>query len=180
MIFYTIFLSIFLIFTIFLLFIITSAFLGFLITRVPFVTTPAKELEFVIKELEISEKDIFYDIGSGNGKICFLVNKLTGARTKGFELTWWTHLYAKYKARYKKINTEFINKNFFKQDWSEATVIYTYLYPPLMRRVREKFKKECRVGSIAIVRDFPFPEITPEKIYKFKGKHEIYVYRNGG
>lgn len=163
-------------FSVLLLFVITSAFLGFLLTRVPFVPTYASDVEFFVKKLGISTKDTFYDLGSGDGKVVFLVEKLSGAKAKGFELTWWTHWLARAKKIFKKSRAQFVNRNFFKQDWSEATVIYGYLYPPLMGRVKEKFLTECKPGSIAVIRDFPFPGLEPtEKIYRPKN-HELYIY----
>jgi len=166
-----------LLFALVILFIISSAFLGFLLTRVPFVPTRASDIEFIAKKLPITAKDYFFDLGSGDGKVVFLVEKLSGARTKGFELTWWTHLWAKIKGKIMRFKAEFRNQNFFKADWSEATIIYGYLYPPLMRRVQDKFKAECKPGSVAIIRDFPFPDMPYAEKHYLPKKHEIYVYR---
>lgn len=129
-----------------LLFVIVSEFVAFLRTRVPFVPTHAGDIEFIVKRLGISTRDVFYDLGSGNGKVVFLVNKLSGATCVGFELSWWTFLFARIKS---KVNGQmskvaFKNKNFFKADWSGANYIYGYLYPPLMGRVEEKFLADCR------------------------------------
>lgn len=162
-----------------LLFIITSAFLGFMVTRVPFVPTTQNDIRFIVKELGISPKDKFYDLGSGNGKVCFLVNELSGASCVGFELTWWTHLWAKIKLKIKnpKAKLQFKNQNFFNADWSEANFIYGYLYPMLMARVEEKFIANCKPGSVAVIRDFPFPNLRAQKIYYLPHEHEIYVYK---
>ncbi len=179
---FTVFLFVFLAFTLLVLFVITSAFLGFAITRVPFVTTPEKEISKAVKELNITPKDTFYDLGSGNGKVCFIVNEITGADCMGFELTYWNYLLAKIKSRVisHQSRVTFKNQNFFKHSWDEAGYIYAYLYPPLMGRVEEKFVKECKPGSIAIIRDFPFPKSKPFKVLNTGKGHEIYLYKNGG
>lgn len=167
----------FLLFAFFLLFVIFSAFLGFLLTRVPFVPTYASDIKFIVEKLGIASKDTFYDLGSGNGKVVFLVEKLSGAKVKGFELTWWTHYWALLQKILTRSHAEFSNRNFFKQDWSKANIIYCYLYPPLMGKIEEKFKTEMKPGSIAIVRDFPFPNIRHAEKYFLPKEHEIYVYR---
>ena len=167
----------FLIFALVLLFVITSAFLGFLITRDPFVPTYASDVEFIVRELGIKSHDVFYDLGSGDGKVVFLIEELTGARVTGYELTWWTHLLAKIKKFFKNSRAVFYSQNFFKHSWQEANYIYGYLYPPLMGRVEEKFLNDCKPGSIAIIRDFPFPNLKPVEIYSMPKKHEIYVYK---
>lgn len=198
---YTLFLVGSLIFALAMLFIITSAFFGFLITRVPFVRTPSQDIEFIVKKLGITDRDVFYDLGSGDGKACLIVNELTGAKCVGFELTWWTYVWAKLKGRMQKSKVQFsargarlsgrqgsafggknhniifYRKNFFKHSWQEANYIYAYLYPPLMGRVKEKFLTECKPGAIAIIRDFPLPDLKPDKVYSMPKEHEIYVYR---
>lgn len=176
----TVFLIVMGLFALLMLFIISSAFLGFLITRVPFVPTYASDIEFAVKKLGITSADIFYDLGSGDGKVVFLVNKLSGASCVGYELTWWTHLLAKVKSKFKNQNgkLEFRNQNFFKANWIEANYIYGYLYPPLMGRVEEKFLADCKPGSIAIIRDFPFPNLKPTEVFYMPKEHEIYIYHH--
>lgn len=167
----------FLVFVLILTFVMASEFVAFLRTRVPFVPTHAGDIEFIVDKLKISPRDIFYDLGSGNGKVVFLVEKLSGAKVKGFELSWWTYLFAKAKGKIQKSKAEFKNQNFFKQPWTEATIIYGYLYPPLMGRVGEKFLADCKPGSVAIIRDFPFPNLKPTEVFFLPKKHEIYIYK---
>lgn len=179
----SIFLGLMLVLAWVLLFIILSEFVAFLRTRVPFVPTHAGDVKFIVEKLKLSPTDVFYDLGSGNGKVVFLVEKLSGAKTVGFELGWWTILFAKIRLKIldlrfkRKHHIKFKNKNFFKENWSGANVIYCYLYPPLMGRIEEKFLAELKPGSIAIVRDFPFPTMTYAEKYYLPKDHEIYIYR---
>ncbi len=170
------FLIFMLVFSLVVLFVITSAFLGFLQTRVPFVPTSREDVGFIVKKLALGPKDIFMDLGSGDGRVCFLVEAASGAKTVGYEMTWWTHLIAKFKARLKKSKASFYCRNFFKENWSNASVVYGYLYPPLMRQVEEKFKADCKPGTFAVIRDFPFPSLKPMEVIYRPGNHEIYIY----
>lgn len=174
-----VFLLVMLVVAILLLVVITSAFIGFLMTRVPFVPTHAGDVEFIVRELGIQEKHVFYDLGSGDGKVVFLVNELSGASCVGFELTWWTHALAVVKSAVfnKKSKMKFKNQDFFRHSWVEASHVYGYLYPPLMRMVEEKFLADCQPGSVAIIRDFPFPNLKPSKVYYMPKEHEIYIYK---
>ena len=184
-----------------MLFVIVSEFVAFVRTRVPFVPTRAGDIKFIVEKLGITSNDVFYDLGSGNGKVVFMVNKLSGATCVGFELSWWTVLFAKVKSKFwnsplpslmqregvaavtssfQKRGTggvKFHCKNFFKQDWSGANYIYAYLYPPLMGRVRDKFLAECKPGAVAIIRDFFLPGLKPEATYSLPKKHEIFIYK---
>ena len=174
---YTLVLLLFLFLAILVLFIISSSFLGFIITRVPFVPSYAHEVKFIVEKFGITSQDTFYDLGSGDGRVIFLVEKLSGAKTKGFELTLWAFFFSKMKKFIKGSKAEFVNKNFFKQSWSEANFIYAYLYPPVMSRVEEKFVSNCKPGSYAIVRDFPFPSLKPINIFKMPKGHMLYIYK---
>lgn len=160
-----------------LFFVVLSEFIAFVRTRVPFVPTHAGDIEFMVKKLNITSADTFYDLGSGNGKVTFLVSRLTGARCVGFELSWWTFLFAKLKGKISKSKAQFKQQNFFKHSWSEANYIYGYLFPPLMGRVEEKFLTDCKPGSIAIIRDFPFPNMEYTDKFYLPKKHEIYIYK---
>jgi Histone methylation protein DOT1 len=172
-------LLLFLLLVLVILFVVFSELVAFLRTRVPFVPTHAGDIEFIVKKLGISSRDVFYDLGSGNGKVVFLVNKLSGAACVGFELGWWTIIFSKLKSKVKGKMSKVIfkNQNFFKSDWSGANYIYGYLYPPLMARVEAKFLADCKPGSIAIIRDFPFPNLPQTDKFYLPKKHEIYIYK---
>lgn len=156
-----------LLFALVVLVVITSSFIGFLQTRVPFVPTSDEDVATIVKKVGISEKDTFIDLGSGDGRVVFLVNSLTNARTIGYELTWWTYVLSvlKLKVKRAKLKVEFRNQDFFKHSWEEASVIYGYLYPPLMGRVEEKFLQDCKPGTVAVIRDFPFPNLQPAEVF---------------
>ncbi len=172
---FTIVLLMFLLFSILLLLIITSAFLAYVMTRVPFVRTPNFDLDRVIELGHVTHQDVVYDLGSGDGKVLFYISKKTGSAGVGFELGTWMHLLAKLKQKFNRTRNRFVRGNFFKHSWSEATVVYCYLYPYLMPIVGEKIKAECQPGTRIVVRDFPIPNLA-QRDYFVRGKHEIFVY----
>lgn len=172
-----IFLIIFLLFTLFLLFIITSSFFGFLITRVPFVPTPAKDIRELALRLPINSTDFVYELGSGNGKVAFLIEENTDARVLGFEATLWTHLWASIKKRIKRSKSQFIYGDFYKHPWTDASIIYMYLYPPLMPFIAEKALQDCKPGTKIVSRDFPNRHLNQIDEYKTASGHMMYIYQ---
>jgi hypothetical protein len=154
-----------------------SSLLGFVLTRVPFVPTAARDIRAIVARVPLTQEDIIYDLGSGNGKVAFMLSDLTGARTTGFEMTLWTHWYARIKQLLTRSPARFVRGDFFKRDWSGASVIYCYLYPPLMRQIGDKALAECRPGTRIIVRDFPIKHLSPIDHFHTYGKHEIFVYK---
>lgn len=157
-------------------FVLISAFLGFVLTRVPFVRSPKKDLMEVFARFPLKDGQVFYDLGSGDGKIIFVAEETAKIQGVGFEQTLWTNLLARFRARLRKSKAIFFTKDFFKVSWQEADVLYAYLYPPLMAKIEKKFLAECRPGTMFIVRDFPFPGIKPSEVMLFERGHEVYIY----
>lgn len=169
-------LSFLFLFSLILFFVITTSFLGYLQTRVPYAGTIDEDVKYVVKKASIKPSDTFYDLGSGDGKVVFLVEKLTGAAAKGFELTYWMYLFALFKKFLKGSKAQFSHSDFFKSDWSEATVIYCYLFPPVMAHIEEKLKENCKPGTTVICRDFFLPHLKPEAVLS-PNKHKLFFYR---
>lgn len=164
----TVLLLFFLLFSATLFFVVVSSFIGFLITKVPFVPTTKKDIRLLVRQLPILPSDIVYDLGSGDGAVILSVERISGAKGVGFELTWWTHVVAKIRGYSTHSLSTFKRSDFFEEDWSDATIVYAYLYPPLMGRVEQKFLMNCKPGTRAVIRDFPFPTIEPIEVIRTK------------
>lgn len=158
------------------LFYTSSSFFTFWRTKVPFVPTPREDVKLIIKNLKISPQQTFFDLGSGTGKVIFLVEKLTGAKTRGLELALWAYLWSKLKKNLTGSRASFIRGDFFQEDWSGADFIYAYLYPAVMGSVEEKFLLDCKKGAIAIIRDFSFPNLQPAQVFTTPSEHKIFLY----
>ncbi len=173
----TILLLIFLLLTLLMLFVIYSAFWGFAVTRVPFVPTPTGDIRQLVARLGLSERDVIYELGSGNGRVVFELETLTGALLVGYEAVLWTHLWALLKKWRRRARAKFVYGNFFRHNWSEATVIYCYLYPPLMPAVGAKVLAECRPGTRVVSRDFPITALAETERIDTSPGHSLYIYR---
>ncbi len=172
-----IFLTLSLLFSLLIIFIMGSSLLGLARTHVPFVPTAVSDIIQVGQRLPIEQNDVFVDLGSGDGRVIFEIEKLTGAKVRGYELTLWTHLLTRLKKSLRGSHAELIWGDFFKANLTDATVVYCYLYPPLMRAVGEKILAECKKGTHVVSRDFPIPNLEKLDYWKSSGKHEIFVYK---
>ena len=172
-----IFLSGALIFSLILFFVTASSFVGFVMTRVPYVLTSRADILELVQKVPITKDDVFIDLGCGSGKVLFAVEKASGAKVKGFELALWAYLWGRIKTVFKKSGADIRLGNFFHQNLSEATVIYCYLYPPLMRGVGQKVIDDCRQGTKVVSRDFPIPNLQQIGSWKSVTGHDIYLYQ---
>lgn len=159
-----------------LLYMMFTEMTNFLQTRVPFVPTSKKDIADMANRVGITKEDLVIDIGSGNGKVLFTVEKLTGAQTRGLQRGGWTQEYGRLRKRLTGSKAELLSGNFFNFSWSDATVIYAYLYPPLMRSVGAKFREDCKPGTKLVCRDFYIPEFTPEETWQTPSGHTMYLY----
>lgn len=168
-----------------MLYVMFTEMTNFVQTKVPFVPTARKDLEDIVARVGITEQDVFYDLGSGNGKVIFVIAELTGAKSVGLQRAGWTQTYAKIKKYLASLGLgnkeisqkiEFKSGNFFHSTWSPATVIYAYLYPFLMSQVAEKAKQDCPPGTKFIVRDFPILEWEPKEVWDTPSGHTMHLY----
>lgn len=150
--------------------------MNFVQTRVPFVPTAEKDIADMVKRVGITKDDFVIDLGSGNGKVPFVVEALTGAGARGLQKAGWTQWYALAKKLLTRSKIELISGDFFLESWSDATVVYSYLYPPLMRSVGAKFKEDCKPCTKLVCRDFPVPNMTAIEQWQTPTGHTMYLY----
>ena len=154
--------------------------------KVPFVGVPLPILKDIEKELELKENSVVYDLGCGDGRVLFYLAKnnpklkYIGIENSPFPfilskvLSWW------YK-KINKIDVEIIRGDFFKIDLSNATHIFTYLYPNVMDDLLPKFDKELKRGTRLVSASFHFTSKREIREIDLKrGKYQLakklYVY----
>lgn len=97
----------------------------------------------------LKKTDIVFELGSGEATALMVAAKDFGARGVGVEIEPFRYLLSKFSIRKngldKKINL--IRGNFYKEDLSDATVLYVYLVPQTLNRLIPKFKKELKKGT---------------------------------
>ncbi len=187
----TIFLFNFFSWSIFIIFLATLSLLFFWTwstfkSKVPFIPVSSKTLKDIEKALDLKDDSVVYDLGCGDGRVLFYLSKnkpkakYIGIENNPFPIflvriySWW----------YKKKNNsdiKIIEKDFFDVDLSNATHIFTYLYPNIMDDLLPKFDKELKRGTRLISMSFHFTakrEIKEIELKrgKYKLARKIYVY----
>jgi len=146
---------------------------------IPFVPTRQRTLKRIFSQLKITKKDVFYDLGCGDGRLVFFVNKNFGCRALGVELNPLLHLFSKFKARHQKLTKViFIKKSFFEVNLSDASIIYLFLFPEVVEKLSVKLKRECRKGTVIISHGFRLKWLEKNKFKELIGKpFTTYYYR---
>ncbi|MDD5173136.1 MAG: SAM-dependent methyltransferase [Patescibacteria group bacterium] len=146
----------------------------------PWVPTKKKDLEKIFQIAELKPGEKFYELGSGDGRVVFFAQEKFKAKAIGLETALPLVLYSKFIA-FLKGNKEvvFKAKSMFKEDLSQADVVYTYLLPKILeKKLKDKFKKELRPGSRVVSYVFSIHGLVPEKKERIRENGPlVYVYR---
>ena len=155
--------------------------------KVPFVSASNAVLKDIAKALDIKDNSVVYDLGCGDGKILFYLSRLNSkAKYIGIENVIFPLFLSRFGAllNSKKTgnNVEIINNNFFKQDLSNATHVFTYLYPNIMDDLLSKFESEFKPGTRLVSLSFKFRNKVPVSEIdlgrsKYKLGRKLYVYQ---
>lgn len=155
--------------------------------KVPFVTASNAVLKDIEKAFGIKDDSVVYDLGCGDGRVLFYLSKFNNkAKYIGIENSTFPILLSRLGSFLNTKKTgnkvEIIKKDFFKQDLSDATHVFTYLYPSLMDELLPKFEKEFKKGTKLVSLSFKFTLKTPtEEIdlgrSKYKLGRKLYVYQ---
>lgn len=122
----------------------------------------------------IKPKDNVFELGSGDAEFLIVASRDFGAKTIGIEIdplrVFISRLIIKFRGLSGKI--KIIKKNFFDVDISEADVVFVYLVPKALERLKQKLVKELKSGTRIISYRYEF-KVTFKKQDK---KHELYLY----
>lgn len=126
------------------------------------------------KMVNLSKKDVVYELGSGEATALIIAAKDFGAKGVGIEIDPIRFFLSKLTIKRKGLDKEIklIRGDIFKEDLSEATVIYAYLVPKTLNRLIPKFKKELKKGTPII--SYKYEMNLP--VRKIDKKNELRLY----
>ena len=141
-----------------------------------YVPTPPNVVEAMLKLANVTEKDVVYDLGSGDGRIPIAAAEKYGARAIGIDIN---------PERIKEANANlakskagdkvrFMNADLFETDLSPASVITLYLLPSLNQKLIPKLK-QLKPGTRIVSHSFDMgTEWPPEKTEDVGGRMIYY------
>ncbi len=148
----------------------------------PFVPSPPEVIRKMLEVAAVSEGDMLYDMGSGNGAVLLMAARDFGAKCVGIEMRKDLVEKALEEARKHKVEDriKILNANVFETDISDADVVTLYLTSSGNLKLRSKLEKELKDKARVVSHDFEISGWTPYRVIRGDPPgHTIYLYIKG-
>ncbi|MFH0837799.1 MAG: class I SAM-dependent methyltransferase [Patescibacteria group bacterium] len=139
-------------------------------TSGPFVPSARKRHKTMLKLAELTDSDVVYDLGCGDGRLVFSASRLS-KRAIGYDLSIPLVLYGKMLSLFHpKARIRF--GNLWRQDYSDATVIFCYLLPGAMKQFHKEVWPKLKKGTRVISNAFEIHDLKP-----IQKEDKVYLYQ---
>ncbi len=137
-----------------------------------FVRTPKKVRKIALKMLKLSKKDIFYDLGAGDGSLLIEASPRV-KQAIGIEIDPIRFLIAYLRIKARKVkNVKLILGDIFNVPLNNATKIFLFL----SKEANEKLGKKLKKGTNAIVVSYKWP-IKNLRLIKENNENRLYRHK---
>lgn len=135
------------------------------------IPTPDALVTRMLQVAKVTDKDVVYDLGSGDGKIPIAAAKQFGARAVGIEYNPDMAGLARRNAERAgvKDKVQIITGDIFKEDFTSATVVTLYLLPSLNLQLRPQLLK-MKPGTRVVAHAFNMGEWEPDEAFQVEGR----------
>ncbi|MCJ7432041.1 MAG: 50S ribosomal protein L11 methyltransferase [Anaerolineales bacterium] len=142
----------------------------------PPVTTRRERIRKALQMANLQSDEIFYDLGSGHGRVLVMAAKEFKAHAVGIEagpvqciIAW---LNALYNGASSKVRVE--AGDFYQADVSQADVVFAYLTSKQAPRLQTQLERQLKPGVRVVTVSFDFPNWKPSEVDR---EQLIFLYR---
>jgi ribosomal protein L11 methylase PrmA len=137
-----------------------------------YVPTPHEVVDDMLRLANVGQKDILYDLGSGDGRIPIAAAKKFGIKAVGIDIDPERIREATENAKKAGVShlVTFRQEDLFRADFREATVVTLYLLPDLNVKLRPRLWDELKPGTRIVSHQFEMGTWKPEKKLESNGR----------
>jgi len=124
---------------------------------------------------KVNKTDIIYDLGCGDGTALSIAAREFGAKGVGIEIDPVRYFFSKIRFNINGLNKKIkiIKSNFYNVNISKASVVFVYLVPRALDRLKPKLLKELRKGTLLV--SFRYKANLP--LIGYEKQNDIYLYK---
>jgi len=152
----------------------------------PYVPSPPQVIRQMLILAELKPREVFFDLGAGDGRAVIMAAKDFGARAVGVELR--EDLVKKALSTVYEHGLQdrvtIVNGDMFTVDLSSADVVFLYLTTSANEKIRPKLEAELRPGVRVVSHDYEIVGWKPVKVENFCENpslgyptHTLYLYK---
>ena len=132
---------------------------------VPYVQTPPKVVTAMLRMARVGSKDVVVDLGCGDGRIIVAAAREFGARGIGYDIDPQRISEARRNAERAGVTAraQFVQKDLFNVDISEATVVTVFLLPAVLDKIRSRLLEDLAPGTRIVSHSFPIRNWKPDQ-----------------
>ncbi|MEN9407989.1 MAG: hypothetical protein RLZZ455_1205 [Candidatus Parcubacteria bacterium] len=141
----------------------------------PWWRTSGRIARAMCKLARVGKKDVVYDLGSGDGTALIVAADEYGARGVGVEIDPLRAYVSMTRTKLERVagKVTIHQKNFFDVSIRDATVVFVYLVPKALHRLKPKFASELRPGTRIVSFRYQIPYLP---LTEKDELHQIYLY----
>lgn len=142
--------------------------------NVPYLPTPQKVVEEMLKLADVKGDDVLYDLGSGDGRIVITAAQKLGTRGVGVDMDPSRIQEANENAQKAGVTdrVQFIQQDLFQTDISKATVVTLYLLPDINLKLRPQLFRQLKPGTRIVSHEFDMGEWKPQRVVQVQGPQQ--------
>ena len=152
----------------------------------PYVPSPPQVIRQMLILAQLKPREVFFDLGAGDGRAVIMAAKDFGARAVGVELR--EDLVKKALSTVYESGLQdrvtIVNGDMFNVDLTSADVIFLYLTTSANEKVKPKLETELKPGVRVVSHDYEIVGWKPVKVENFcenqtlgYPSHTIYLYK---
>lgn len=138
---------------------------------VHYVPTRQQVVDAMLELAKVTENDVVYDLGCGDGRIVVTAAKKYGATGRGIDIDPQRIKEANENASKAGVTdkVKFIQANLFESDVSEATVVTLYLLNSLNMKLRPILLEQLKPGTRIVSHAFNMGDWEPDQTIQVDG-----------
>lgn len=141
----------------------------------PWWSTSKEKARAACRLAKITKKDHVYELGAGDAEFLLTAVKEYGAKGTGVEIDPLRVFIARLRIFLAKLTgrVDIVKKNFFLVNLSPATMVFVYLIPKALGKLKPKFLSELSPGTkiVSSTYEMDLPLVGQDKKYK------LFLYR---